>query len=175
MAMSYTQHSNMSKRAVLAMCALRAVFVRSWLRFFGPRWTVGCMALLRDEQGRICLLKHRGRLKPWGLPGGLIVWPEAPEQGLRRELAEELRWSLPEAGVNRVGFALRSSCVGERFSILELVYEASRAVTAAECHSWIAQKSEILEIGWFSADQIECLDGLLERHRSLLLSVLRGA
>ncbi|MEN9809365.1 MAG: hypothetical protein RLZZ488_932 [Pseudomonadota bacterium] len=149
---------------------INAFFTRFWLRWFGPRWTVGCLVLLRDPQGRICLLKHRGRVRPWGLPGGLVTWPEVPEAGLRRELAEELRWQCQEADLPLM---LVDSCVSAKFPMLELIYEAGVRVTSDTSELWVLQSSEILEVGWFDDQQIGQLEGLLDRHRSLLLKKMK--
>ena len=40
-----------------------------WL--LSPKFTVGVVALVRNDEGRILLLRHTYRLaRPWGLPGG---------------------------------------------------------------------------------------------------------
>jgi ADP-ribose pyrophosphatase YjhB (NUDIX family) len=171
--MTYTQGTQTGKQFPLLLKRFRSQIVRLWLRCAGPRWTVGSLALLRRaDDGRVCLLKHRGRVKPWGLPGGLVAWPESPESGLRRELKEELCWATEGKGASDVNFQIVQTCVSENFSMVELVFEASRRVSVQECAAWIPQVSEITEIAWFSADEIEGLEGLLERHRSLLLRLL---
>jgi ADP-ribose pyrophosphatase YjhB (NUDIX family) len=172
--MIYTQQRNVSKRAWLALLKLRAYVTRLWLRLLGPRWTVGCLVIFLDEQSRVCLLKHRGRVKPWGLPGGLLAWPESPQQGLVRELKEELSWSLPADAATLKSFSLEKTCISAQFPMLELIFRFSRPIATAEIQDWKLQRSEILEVGWFSQNQIAELDGLLERHRALLLDVLRS-
>lgn len=159
-------------KGMLFLRKINAIFMRLWLRWFGPRWTVGCLALLRDPQGRICLLKHRGRVCPWGLPGGLLSWPEAPELGLRRELSEELRWHTLEMNLP---LTLVDTCVSAKFPMLELVYEAGVQVTSDVTERWFLQTDEILEVGWFDAQQVSLLEGLLERHRSLLLKKMQAS
>lgn len=154
------------------MFRLRSQLTRIWLRVFGPRWTVGCLAVIQDEQSRVCLLKHKGRVKPWGLPGGLVAWPETPEEGLRRELHEELNWSLQSTGQTDVGLRLVRTCVSDKFTMLEIVFAAERPATAAEISSWKIQASEISDLGWFTRGEIARLEGILERHRELLLNFL---
>lgn len=149
-----------------------AILTRFWLRWFGPRWTVGCLALLRDTQGRICLLKHRGRIRPWGLPGGLVAWPEAPEQGLRRELVEELSWESALSASSTLPLTLKGSCTSEKIPMLEMIYEAQMRISSDVSASWVIQTSEIMAVGWFTRDEIEKMDGLLERHRLFLLNFL---
>jgi ADP-ribose pyrophosphatase YjhB (NUDIX family) len=66
--------------------------LRRWtVRFSHPRFAVSAGAIVTDDRGRVLLLKHRFRPGcGWGLPGGFIEWGEQPEDGLRRELREEM-------------------------------------------------------------------------------------
>ena len=52
---------------------------------------IGVLAVVLDADGRVLLLDHLTRsLYPLGLPGGWLARAELPEDGLRRELREEL-------------------------------------------------------------------------------------
>jgi 8-oxo-dGTP diphosphatase len=65
---------------------LRSALV--WL--FNAKFTVGVIALVQDEEGRVLLFKHTYRRdKPWGLPGGSLQPGEDLERCLVRELREE--------------------------------------------------------------------------------------
>jgi 8-oxo-dGTP pyrophosphatase MutT (NUDIX family) len=63
---------------------------RAYLSLTHPRFLIGVMALIRDEQGRVLILEHTYRREhPWGLPGGYLQAREEPTQGLAREVEEE--------------------------------------------------------------------------------------
>ncbi|MBF6611785.1 MAG: NUDIX hydrolase [Chloroflexi bacterium] len=56
-----------------------------------PKFNVGVMGLVRDEQGNVLLLRHTYRGgRPWGLPGGGLKPGEMLEECLRREIREEV-------------------------------------------------------------------------------------
>src|SRR5262245_12787396 len=56
---------------------------------------IGVVGLIADSSGRVLLLEHRFRPPfPWGLPGGFLRAGEAPEEGLARELEEELAMAV---------------------------------------------------------------------------------
>jgi 8-oxo-dGTP pyrophosphatase MutT (NUDIX family) len=56
-----------------------------------PRFLVGVVGLVVDDQRRVLLLEHRFRAPhKWGLPGGYIEHGESLVEALRRELLEEL-------------------------------------------------------------------------------------
>ena len=55
-----------------------------------PRFTVTAGAVVRDERGRVLLLRHVLRKgEGWGIPGGFMESGEQPEEAVRRELREE--------------------------------------------------------------------------------------
>ena len=55
------------------------------------RFVVTAGAVIRDNEGRVLLLKHRFRPGTgWGMPGGFVEKGEQPEAALRRELREEV-------------------------------------------------------------------------------------
>ncbi|MGH9871063.1 MAG: NUDIX hydrolase [Pyrinomonadaceae bacterium] len=66
--------------------------LRRWtVRFSHPRFAITAAAVITDSSGRVLLLKHRFRPgSGWGLPGGFIERGEQVEEGLRRELREEI-------------------------------------------------------------------------------------
>jgi ADP-ribose pyrophosphatase YjhB (NUDIX family) len=55
-----------------------------------PKFLVGILAIIFDDQGRVLLLKHTYRPDfPWGLPGGWLKAGEGAIAGIERELLEE--------------------------------------------------------------------------------------
>src|SRR5438046_62968 len=70
---------------------LPAPIRRRMVRLGQQRFTVTAGGLLFDDQGRILLLEHVFRADSgWGIPGGFLNRKEQPEDGLRRELREEI-------------------------------------------------------------------------------------
>jgi 8-oxo-dGTP diphosphatase len=64
---------------------------RRLVRLGQRRFTVTAGAMIFDDAGRILLLEHVFRPDSgWGIPGGFIKRREQPEDGLRRELREEI-------------------------------------------------------------------------------------
>lgn len=69
-----------------------------WL--FNPKFTVGVIALIQDDEGRVLLFKHTYRRdKPWGLPGGSLQAGESLEKCLAREIREESGLELEVDGL----------------------------------------------------------------------------
>ncbi|MDQ6673299.1 MAG: NUDIX hydrolase [Chloroflexota bacterium] len=71
---------------------------------------VGVAALIRDERGRVLLVRRTySSDEPWALPGGWLEGNEPIESALQRELLEEtglhVRVGRP-AAVERAGFAV---------------------------------------------------------------------
>ena len=61
------------------------------IRVLFPLYPVGSAAVIRDDQGRVLLVRqtyHRG--ERWGVPGGWIRRGETPRQAAARETFEEL-------------------------------------------------------------------------------------
>jgi ADP-ribose pyrophosphatase YjhB (NUDIX family) len=73
------------RRPWLAAAAI-AVIRRTRARF-----TAGVVGVVLNPAGQILLVEHVFHAQtPWGLPGGWLERGESPDEGLRRELREEL-------------------------------------------------------------------------------------
>jgi ADP-ribose pyrophosphatase YjhB (NUDIX family) len=68
---------------------LGALLVRTSL----PRYIIGALGLVWDEQDRLLLGRQSHRTPGWALPGGGVYSGESLEACLRREMAEELDWA----------------------------------------------------------------------------------
>lgn len=71
--------------------------VKEIARHLLRRPVVGLVALARDPQGRVVLIR-RGDTGEWCLPGGTLEWGETLREMLPRELLEEAGVDLLEAG-----------------------------------------------------------------------------
>ncbi|GGQ64565.1 NUDIX domain-containing protein [Kitasatospora griseola] len=145
---------------------MKKVAVKLWRIIRGPmqwrvlwvwhaKFMVGVTGIVRDDEGRVLLLKHRlwpeGR--QWGLPSGYANKGESFEETVVREVREEtgLTVKVGELAYLKSGFKLR----------LEVAYEALLVGGRIEVESF-----EILEARWFSPDDLP--EGLQESHRELI-------
>ena len=115
-----------------------------YLALTHPRFLIGVMALIRDEQGRVLILEHTYRREyPWGLPGGYLQPREEPAEGLRREVEEETGLRVEVGELLAVGLYRRDQ--------LDLLYRA-RVVggvqqASPEVRAWrFAEERELLAI-----------------------------
>ena len=61
------------------------------------RFTVTTAVAIFDDEGQLLLLEHVFRPDSgWGLPGGFLNSSEQPEEGLRREIREEIGVELTD-------------------------------------------------------------------------------
>ncbi|OKJ08356.1 NUDIX domain-containing protein [Kitasatospora sp. CB01950] len=145
---------------------MKRLTVKLWRAIRGPlQWRVlwlwhstfmvGVTGIVRDDRGRVLLLKHRmwpeGR--QWGLPSGYANKGERFEDTVVREVREEtgLTVKTGELAFLKSGFKLR----------IEVAYEALYVDGRIEVAPF-----EILEAGWFAPDDLP--EGLQESHRQLI-------
>jgi ADP-ribose pyrophosphatase YjhB (NUDIX family) len=89
-----------------------------------PKFLVGVVGLVKDDDGRVLLLEHRFRPPyPWGLPGGFIDRGETFEQALIRELREELGLEVTiEPGI----FDVELNLLGDYVTITMVAHTAEK-------------------------------------------------
>ena len=102
-----------------------------------PRFAVTAGAVVRDERGRVLLLRHvLRRGSGWGVPGGFLKAGEQPEAAIRRELREETGLELDSVelafvrtlgGVRQVEIIFRASMKSGSLARVETSFEVDRA------------------------------------------------
>ncbi|GHJ36831.1 NUDIX domain-containing protein [Streptomyces sp. TS71-3] len=144
---------------------MKRIIARLWWMIRPVQWRllwlthatfmVGVTGLVRDDQGRVLLLRHRlwpeGR--QWGLPSGYAIRGEEFSATVAREVREETGLEV-EAGrllYLRSGFRLR----------VEVAYEARFLGGDLAIDPF-----EILEARWFSPAELP--DEMQESHRLLI-------
>ncbi len=84
-----------------------------------PRKRVAAGAVIRDEQGRVCLVK--GNYRPdWHFPGGTIEADESPATGCEREIREELGLDLTMGRLLCVGWVQEQQ---DEHGALQFIYD----------------------------------------------------
>ena len=64
-------------------------------RLLLPKFLVGGIAVVFDDQGRVLLFRHTYRDRyPWGLPGGWLQGGEDPIDAVEREVYEESGYQI---------------------------------------------------------------------------------
>jgi len=118
---------------------------RAAVRAGTPSYTVGAVALLRREDGRLLFVDQR-HSEGWALPGGLLRRGECPDDAVVREVAEEV-------GISLVGSELPVpvAAVNARLRRVDLVY-ALEAPTGADPHQ--EDEAEVRRIGWFATEDL---------------------
>ena len=133
--------------------------MRRWtMRLTQARFTVTAAGIILDQEGRVLLLKHRFRPgSGWGMPGGFIAAGEQPEEGLRRELREEIGLELESAQL----FGARAFKKPQQ---IEIIFRCRPKGDALQ------QSMEIRKAAWFSPDSLPA--GLPEDQGRLIKLVL---
>ncbi|MFD4371199.1 NUDIX domain-containing protein [Streptomyces sp. NPDC058486] len=145
---------------------MKRVVARLWRLIRGPlqwrvlwfahaKFMVGVTGVVRDDQGRVLLLKHRmwPPERPWGLPTGYAIKGEEFPATIVREVKEETGLIVKPGRLVSVtsGYKLR----------VEVAYEALHAGGTLSIDGF-----EILEAQWFEPDSLP--EGMQESHRQLI-------
>lgn len=110
-----------------------------------PSYTVGAVAVMRREDGRIALVRQR-HSEGWALPGGLLNRGEATAVGLVRELAEELGVVLQPAEL-----PIPYAAVNARVRRVDVVYFVD-APSGTRLRR--EDEVEVTGTGWFALDKL---------------------
>jgi len=75
--------------------------LRRWsVRATNTKFTVTAAGIVRNNQGKVLLIKHRFRPgSGWGIPGGFLEAGEQADAALRRELCEEIGLELEQVRI----------------------------------------------------------------------------
>jgi 8-oxo-dGTP diphosphatase len=115
---------------------------RRLVRLGQTRFTVTAGAMIFDDEGRILLLEHVFRPDGgWGIPGGFLGRNEQPEEGLRRELREEIGIEVEDVSFLFVRTLKRPGQVE--------IYFRARAIGTPKVSSFEIKKAE-----WFAVDAL---------------------
>lgn len=119
--------------------------LRYYNRLFRPR-TLGVRVLVRNGEGQILLVHHRGS-KQWYLPGGGVKSQESLKEAASRELREETRLHLLPNSLKLFG-AYTSHIGGKRDTVI--------LYTAHVKQTHIVKKTclEILQAGFYPIDAL---------------------
>ena len=127
------------------------------LWFVNAKFIAGVTGIVRDDTGKVLLLKHRfwPAATPWGFPSGYVRRGEAFEAAIIREVQEETGLEVAVGDLIKLttGKPLR----------MYAAYNASLVGGNLRIDS-----KEILEARWFSPTELPA--GLLTTHRLLIES-----
>jgi 8-oxo-dGTP diphosphatase len=114
-----------------------------------PRYTVGVVGLLLDDEQRVLLVEHVFHpIHPWGPPGGWVDRGEQPEDAVEREFREE---TTLEVKVVRPILAEQGHFWRDHLDVAYLV-KAQGPININLC--W-----ELTEYNWFSLDELPPVGG----------------
>jgi ADP-ribose pyrophosphatase YjhB (NUDIX family) len=116
------------------------------VRTLTPNYTVGAVTLVHDADGALLLLRQppgRG----WSLPGGLLNRREDPARGAARELREETGLDVAPSALTPASPNARINPFAQQ---VDVIFTTTIEGSAAEL---TIDPVEVLEAGWFQADQ----------------------
>jgi 8-oxo-dGTP diphosphatase len=145
----------MLKDILTAIFRLTPNRVREWFsRATNASFMASAGAVVLDDQGRVLLLEHVFRTGcGWGIPGGFLAADEQPDEGLRRELREEVGLEVQDVEIAFV----------RTFSKPKQIQITFRCRAAGEAH---ARGIEVRSAAWFALDALPA--ELSENQRALI-------
>jgi 8-oxo-dGTP pyrophosphatase MutT (NUDIX family) len=118
---------------------------RRVVRTISPAYTVGAICVIERHDGAVLLVRQSYR-NSWGLPGGLLKRAETPAAAAHREVHEEATIAVALVGEP----ALVVDAEAQR---VDVVFQARLATGVAPADARPGSP-EILEVGWFPADDL---------------------
>ena len=134
--------------------------LRRWsVRATNVKFTVTAAGIIRNNEGKVLLLKHSFRPgSGWGIPGGFVEGGEQAEAALRRELREEIGLELEQLRI----FAARTF---KRQNQIEVVFLANASGEPQP------RSIEVERVEWFSPELLP--DALPSDQKKLIESALQ--
>lgn len=119
------------------------------IRLATPSFHVGAMCVVERADGHLLLVRQSYRRGGWGFPGGLLRRGEAPADGARRELYEELGVELELLGLPVVA-------IDHEMRRVDVIFTARLTERSPEppLHP---SSPEVSETGWFPPDGLPSL------------------
>ena len=130
---------------MVAFRMMPAPLRRAAVRAGTPSYTVGAVAALRREDGRLLFVDQR-HSQGWALPGGLLRRGECPDDAVIREVAEEVGVVLTPASL-----PVPLAAVNARLRRVDLVYLLDAPVDA-DPHQ--EDEAEVRRVGWYPLDAL---------------------
>jgi ADP-ribose pyrophosphatase YjhB (NUDIX family) len=124
---------------------LPVVARRRVVRTISPSYTVGAMVIIERADGAVLLARLSYR-NSWGVPGGLLKRGESPADAALREVHEEIGMDVELLGDPAV-------VVDEEAQRVDVVFRG-RPAAGADPELARPCSPEILEVGWFPADDL---------------------
>ena len=133
--------------------------LRRWsVRATNTKFTVTAAGIIRNDEGKVLLIKHRFRPgSGWGIPGGFLEAGEQADAALRRELREEIGLELEQVRI----YASRTF---RQQNQIEVVFLANASGQPQP------KSIEVELVDWFSIDSLP--DELPVEQQKLIESVL---
>jgi 8-oxo-dGTP pyrophosphatase MutT (NUDIX family) len=135
--------------------------------------TVGCGAIVEDDDGRV-LLQRRRDSDLWAIPGGLVEPGKLVEETMRREVFEETGLSLGPAtffGVYSGPEGFGGYPNGDRVFSVQIVLRAAAAASSRLCTS----EEESVAHAFFSSQAFPSQSELHPHQRRILIDWLARA
>jgi 8-oxo-dGTP diphosphatase len=125
---------------------LPRVLRRLLIRSFTPSYTVGAVLALQRNDGALLLVEQR-HSPGWALPGGLLHRGETPDDGLLREVEEEVGLTLDPARL-----PLPVAVLAPRVRRVDVVYLSTDGDSYDPRRG--ADRDEVKNVGWFALDAL---------------------
>lgn len=123
-------------------------------------------ALIKNSKGKILMIRD-GRCKhvQWELPGGGLEVGESPQQAAKREVREEVGYTITckQLLFTETTYMFRKNTFSQ---CLIFVFEA-RLLSKKQHRQKLAEKNEICEAHWFSPKEIRKLP-IADMHKKIL-------